>query len=287
MEFYVSINNEKRGPYSIEELRLRNISAETLVMAEGTDQWIPAWQVEILRPLFNQCAPTGFQQPAKEEEPRTGVPYVEARPIDNRRAKNASAPLKERKSGGHSFGGCLLGLLILAIIAVTLVFTCPDTNAHKEAISKVVTESIADMTAKNATGNDLFSQGIRIMGNMLMGKVVDTAVDNMVTVDNYMVCSLGKVHYEGKDHTVSIGLLGHVFTVDKEDITKAAEKYYLDFRRQAEAAAKDQLQENVVDPLKEEIQNSVVEPIKEAVKGALGGLIGDLLSGDSKPESEN
>ena len=36
MEYYISVNNDKRGPYSISELKARGISSETLVMADGT-----------------------------------------------------------------------------------------------------------------------------------------------------------------------------------------------------------------------------------------------------------
>ena len=38
MEYYISVNNDKRGPYSISELKARGISSETLVMADGTEQ---------------------------------------------------------------------------------------------------------------------------------------------------------------------------------------------------------------------------------------------------------
>lgn len=30
MEYYISVNNDKRGPYSISELKARGISSETL-----------------------------------------------------------------------------------------------------------------------------------------------------------------------------------------------------------------------------------------------------------------
>lgn len=52
MEYFISVNNDKRGPYSVEELKARGITSETLVMADGSSQWMPAWQVEELRPII-------------------------------------------------------------------------------------------------------------------------------------------------------------------------------------------------------------------------------------------
>ena len=52
MEYYIEIDNEKQGPYSLKELSQRKIIATTLVMPTDTQQWIPAWQIEELRPIL-------------------------------------------------------------------------------------------------------------------------------------------------------------------------------------------------------------------------------------------
>lgn len=57
MEYFISVNNDKRGPYSVEELKARGITSETLVMADGSSQWMPAWQVEELRPIITVPEP--------------------------------------------------------------------------------------------------------------------------------------------------------------------------------------------------------------------------------------
>lgn len=53
MEYYISVGNGKRGPYSVEELKARGITSETLVMAEDSATWVPAWQVEELRGIIS------------------------------------------------------------------------------------------------------------------------------------------------------------------------------------------------------------------------------------------
>ena len=83
MEYYISVNNDKRGPYSISELKARGISSETLVMADGTEQWIPAWQIEELRPIIKNQVPD-YQDPqstAQNTDNQDKTADAEATPV--------------------------------------------------------------------------------------------------------------------------------------------------------------------------------------------------------------
>lgn len=171
--------------------------------------------------------------------------------------------------------GCLLTLLLAAVVVAAMVFTCPDSRRHKEVVTNVMTETLNDMSASGSAADDLLTHGIRVVGDLLVGNVAETAIDKMLTVDNYFVCSIGKIHYDGKDHVVSAGILGHVFTINKEDLTKAAEKYYRNIRQEAEDAIKQQIRENVVDPIKDQLKEQVIAPIDEA----LGGIFNDIMGG--------
>ena len=101
-------------------------------------------------------------------------------------------------------------------------------RTHKEVLSTVITTTVNNAVNDNdnLTGNTFIDNAFKTVSNAFAGKVIETAVDNLVTVDNYVVCSLGKVHYEGKDHIVSLGVFGHIFTVDEDDLREAAEQYY-------------------------------------------------------------
>ena len=66
MEYYIIIDNRKKGPYNINELYARGIDATTLVMPEGTMQWTPAWKINELRELLTteeSVQPTGDGRP--------------------------------------------------------------------------------------------------------------------------------------------------------------------------------------------------------------------------------
>ena len=52
MEFYYLIGNERKGPFSISELKYVGLKDETLVWAEGLEDWKPASEVEELQILI-------------------------------------------------------------------------------------------------------------------------------------------------------------------------------------------------------------------------------------------
>ncbi|MBF1604884.1 MAG: DUF4339 domain-containing protein, partial [Prevotella sp.] len=52
MEYYIKVGDEKRGPYSLNELAERNLEATTLVIPTDGTEWVQANQIEELRTLF-------------------------------------------------------------------------------------------------------------------------------------------------------------------------------------------------------------------------------------------
>lgn len=265
MEYYIKINEEKRGPYSLNELAERKLDETSLVMPTDGVEWVPANQIEELRTLFESKNSTG--NPVKTED----IPFVEARPIIQaapQEAAQQAQPAPKKKS--HT--GCLIGILltIVALVAVMIV-TCPKTEQHKEVLSTVITTTVNDAVNDNdnITGNTFIDNAFRTVSNAFAGKVIETAVDNLVTVDNYVVCSLGKVHYDGKDHIVSLGIFGHIFTVDEDDLREAAEQYYkkeeINMKKQLKKKAQKMLQENII------------APAASAIEGLLGSAMDGLL----------
>lgn len=293
MEYYVSINNEKRGPYSVEELRARGITAETLLMADNGDEcWQAAWQIEEIRPIISNKQPETASPKATATEDAApeipvGMPIAEQpqQPFNEQPqqpySQQPQQPFATKKKKSHV--GCLFTLLLLTIIVVAAIFTCPDSQRHKEVVTNVMTETLNDMSASQSNNEDLLTHGIRVVGNLLVGGIADTAVDKMLTVDNYVVCSIGKVHYNGKDHVVSVGAFGHIFTINKDSLTKSVDQYYQNIRKEAEDAVKQQIQEHVVDPVKDKLKESVIDPLDEM----FGGILGDMMGEEPSAPSDN
>lgn len=221
MYYFILVNNQQQGPYSVSELRSRALTPETLVWAAGMEQWRPACQVDELRVLFQSAASETpeppHQQPAdaqpdnsyRENDSQYSAPNGQFREAGSRPA----APVRHRR---HSGCAVLLGITGLVIVAmfVGLVVTCPTPDKHREAVTEEVNRIVERASDSN---NDAWG----MLGNMIASRLVGVVIDHALHVDNYMVCSVGRVHYKGKDKTVSFGILNHVFTFDADDIERA------------------------------------------------------------------
>lgn len=269
MEYYININNEKRGPYTLQELRQRNITAETLVMAADSNQWQAAWQIEELRNISTtqQLATEPLQTASATEQP-----IYEGKPMP----QEAPAPTPPHKSH-HKGLGCLFALLIVTIIAATMVFTCPTEEQHREKLTQLTTNAFNEVVERQVTSdNAIISKGIQMLSSMFMGDIISTVVDNMLTVDNYGVCSLGKIDYDGKTNIVSIGVFGSVFTIHQDQLTDIIEKHYTELTNHATDQLSTTVQQQVVDPIKDQLKQQVVDPLKDALKESIADIIGEI-----------
>ena len=113
---------------------------------------------------------------------------------------------------------------IIAIIAVLLVvgaaavMTCPDKQAHKDAIMSVVNEKIND----ELQTDDEEYQGLSALFGSLGSGIAGSVVDNRLVVKNHFLWSTGEFrNFDGEYHQVSVGVFGHIFTFNKQDLDKA------------------------------------------------------------------
>ena len=275
MEYFINIDNEKRGSYSLNELAERKIQATTLVMPTDTQQRIPAWQIEELRTIL-----VG-NDPIDTETQEQGMPYVEATPIEQA-AQPEAIPLQQMTQK-KSHMGCLLGILItLVAFAIVLILTCPKPEQHKDVLSGVITKTVNDAVndTTNTTGNALIDNAFRSISNAFAGNVIRSAVDNLVTVDNHIIYSTGKINYAGQDHIVSLGLLGHIFTVDEDDLQEAARQYY----KNSEVNLKDQIRQKAQKMIQDKIVKPATSTIEDMVDGAIGGLLDEIGLSKSKAD---
>ena len=112
----------------------------------------------------------------------------------------------------------LIALLVVLVIGAVAVVTCPDRQAHKDAIMAVVNESINDELGTP----DPESQGLSAIFGSIGSSVAGYFIDNRLTVKNHFVFSTGELRdLDGENKRVSLGVFGHVFTFDKEDLKKA------------------------------------------------------------------
>ena len=90
MKFFVILNNQQEGPYTIAQLAEMGISSETLVWKEGMKDWQPAWTISELRYILNEktneyrnASSTGMQQETAIPPTPPSAPYKEEKKPQN------------------------------------------------------------------------------------------------------------------------------------------------------------------------------------------------------------
>src|SRR5574344_326331 len=206
MQYFIIENPQQAGPFTVEQLRTKNITPETLVWAEGMTDWTPAWKVEELRPLLDG-------EPV-EETTTTPPPFMPPTPdqaVENQteEEKPEEKPADKKKIW-----------IISGVVAVVLLFfmTCtnPSKDDHEDAVKKAVTETLNK--ASDMGGNDILSKAFSAITKSIDNGIINNAIDSLLEYHNYLIYSKCTINVDGKDHTVSSGFLGQVWPSNCDDI---------------------------------------------------------------------
>ena len=235
MEYFIIDNNgQQAGPFSQDQLVQKAISPETLVWKQGMADWTPAWKVEELRTVLEAVEAnkpnTTNQQENQEPQQQTSEQtqqqaYQQAQQqayqqgFQQGAAMNANFQQQPKKRKSHMAMKLIIGLIVF-IIAVFAVSN-PGADAHKEKVRTEVGKAIEKATS--TSDNNFFTQALRSVAKMMAGSVMDEAMNQLFEYHNYIVCSKGTVEFNGKQHTVSFGILGTVYTMNADDMVKALE----------------------------------------------------------------
>lgn len=218
MEFFIiDRNGQQAGPFSFNQLVQKGISPETLVWKQGMADWTPAWKVEELRAVLE--AIRANQQQAQQQDYQKAQQEAYQQGFQQGAAMNSNFQQQPKKKTSHFAMKLVIGLIIfiLAIFAVTN----PGADAHKEKVRTEASKAVEK--AVGSTDNNFFSQALRSVAKMMAGSVMDEAMNQLFEYHNYIVCSTGSVEFNGKQHTVSFGILGNVYTMNADDMVKALE----------------------------------------------------------------
>lgn len=227
MEYFIIDNNgQQAGPFSQDQLVQKAISPETLVWKQGMTDWTPAWKVEELRTVLeaveaNKPNSTNQQENQEPQQQTSEQAQQQAyqQGFQQGATMNANFQQQPKKRKSHMAIKLIIGLIVF-IIAVFAVSN-PGADAHKEKVRTEVGKAIEKATS--TSDNNFFSQALRSVAKMMAGSVMDEAMNQLFEYHNYIVCSKGTVEFNGKQHTVSFGILGTVYTMNADDMVKALE----------------------------------------------------------------
>ena len=243
MEFFIiDRNGQQAGPFSFDQLVQKGISPETLVWKQGMADWTPAWKVEELKAVLEAIEANQSNQNAQKQEGVQQDFQQETYQQDYQKAQqeayqqgfqqgayqqgfqqgaavNSNFQQQPKKKTNHFAMKMVIGLIIfiLALFAITN----PSADAHKEKVRTEASKAVEK--AVGSTDNNFFSQALRSVAKMMAGSMMDEAMNQLFEYHNYIVCSTGSVEFNGKQHTVSFGILGNVYTMNADDMVKALE----------------------------------------------------------------
>ena len=202
--FILDSNSQQQGPFTIYELKDRGINEQTLVWAEGMENWQPAWQVEEIKRLL-------FDQPA-------GTPPPPPHSTDSFSQTTPRQPMSPQPQQSHR--ALIAGIIIAVVVLVVLAITNPDRRQHTDAIARAFTEAFDNEMEKSGISDSALDE----IGNMIADRMTASMVDQLLDYHNYIIFSKSTITIVGKSYTVSWGLLGRVFTVSNDRLSQKLEK---------------------------------------------------------------
>lgn len=240
MDFFIIENGQQAGPFSLNQLVEKKISAETLVWAQGMADWTPAWKVDDLKLVLEEIerqktqttdriitqtpptTPIGTQANSNQQVSTANA--YEQQPTGNHEMPfTQQEPLREKpkKKKMLKYLWKLVALL-LVVVFLSMAFTNPNAEEHKKAIKLEVGTAVDSLTT--GTDNNFFTQGFRVVAKMMADNLLGNALNSLFEYHNYIIFSKGTVNFDGKDHTISYGVFGKVITMNADDMLNAIEK---------------------------------------------------------------
>ena len=109
----------------------------------------------------------------------------------------------------------LFFIVLLVVIGVGLVATCPSREAHLEAIKGITSSVVNSEMDKSAIDGALAS-----IGTAVAVSAVDAYLNSSLIIRDHTFYNVGVINYEGEFQMVSVGVCNHVFTISEEDAKK-------------------------------------------------------------------
>ena len=116
----------------------------------------------------------------------------------------------------------LITLLIVAILLIAAALTNPNTDNHKEfliiKLNKLTQQALPKSDEKMENNGS-------ISGMLLAEKFINKMVDQIISVDNYVLFSVTIANYRGHTKTIGFGVFGNVYITNQVDKFLSKEFY--------------------------------------------------------------
>lgn len=216
IRYFIIINNVQQGPFSFEELRRHSITSDTLVWTEGMAQWLPAWQIDELKPLFyGRSSDTAGSVPPPPP-PFTPSGHVSADGSTGTACSDHQAGYPSDSTPKRCRPVYVWSSIILLGLVILMAITNPSKENHQAVIRENATRALSK--AIGAESDDILSIGLSMFDKMLATPIINEALDHMLHYHNYVFFSTTSIETKDGNTTTSYGVLGKVFTADEENM---------------------------------------------------------------------
>ena len=110
----------------------------------------------------------------------------------------------------------LLSVIVIIAIILVGIMTCPQKDAHADALMKLVNVALDSELSRHAETKE--EMGLAMLGSFIGSGIAEIVIDKKLLVDNYFVCSIGRIVFEGEEKIVSVGCFNHVFTMPEDKL---------------------------------------------------------------------
>lgn len=111
-------------------------------------------------------------------------------------------------------------IIVLVALVVAMKFTVPPIEKHYEVASKQLASFVEEKVIKGNEFDEIIGEYVdkeevmKFLSHEEVYKpVIRYMVENMLFLDDYFVCNVGKFTYEGEAYPLTLGLFGHVFVI--------------------------------------------------------------------------
>lgn len=123
LKFYIVVNKERKGPYSIDQLKTLGITPKTKVWYKGLSNWVNAETIPALKELFPDNSQPNINESATPapKEPVESTPIQSQENQEEEESKSSSSPINTTKKGNIINTKLLTIIFFLALIIITSI----------------------------------------------------------------------------------------------------------------------------------------------------------------------
>ncbi len=192
-KYYLHNGTEQEGPFSVEELKAKNISRQTPVWHEGLTDWVNAETILELKDIFTAAPP----------------PYVASTPPPVQKiSPDIQSTSIERNDRARGMRVIFIGLAIIALAVVGYYFVDGAAyNASSESYQEKVmsveeverSQPVNFLVADGKYNENLWGDKLKVHGTITNKATVATYKDAVVRITYY---SKTKTELGSKEYTI-------------------------------------------------------------------------------------